>query len=313
MNSIYASKLICQVIWPDFTAHFRSHTTAASYQADITEIMEYFRKDFLDIRQKEVKEYFEVLSHKVEQKNMKPGTMAKKFRELHSFAEFVYMNRQQYEIDEAYRDFFEPYLKHLSTQEKFAKSVPVGHIDELLKAAESNRMEYCILVLLFRAGLTSTEVSNLKVEDLAEYDNGIFVQITGRKNLCFIPEDAWRILEKYIEERSVDDKKGHQPYLFCNRRGNQLNPMYISRMMRKYEEKAGIPHYSAQTLRNSCAFTMFAYGASQEQVAGQMGTTKLQIKRYRNLAYQDLLQQQASQLVKIKIEPPDIKKANIYE
>ena len=76
MNSIYASNCICQLIWPDFTAHFRSHMTAASYQADIVEIMEYFQKDFLEIREEEVKEYFEILSHKVEQENLKPGTMA---------------------------------------------------------------------------------------------------------------------------------------------------------------------------------------------------------------------------------------------
>ncbi len=307
MNSIYASNCICQLIWPDFTAHFRSHTTAASYQADIVEIMEYFQKDFLEIREEEVKEYFEILSHKVEQENLKPGTMAKKFRELHSFAEYVCENCQRYGVDEGYRDYYYPYLKQVAKQEKFAKAVPVRQIDELLKVAEDNLMEYCILVMLFRAGLSSTELSNLQVEDLAIYENGTYAQIRGRKNLCFIPEDACDVLEEYLEERSKNSKMAHHPYLFCNQRGNQLNPMYISRMMRKYEEKAGLPHYSAQSVRNSCAVTLFVYGASQEQVASQMGTTKLQIKRYRNLVYQEQLQQQANDLVKLKVEPPGMR------
>ncbi|MGN1378279.1 MAG: tyrosine-type recombinase/integrase [Dorea sp.] len=307
MNSLYASQLVSQVIWPDFTAHFKSHTTEASYRTDISEIMEYFHKDFLEIEKYEIQEYYNFLKHKVEQKEIRPATMAKKFRELHSFAEYVCENREKYKVKEEYQDEYSPYLRQLSKQEKYARTVPVVHMDKLLKAAEDNLMEYCVLTFLLRMGLTSTEVMQLRMDDLACYANGMYASIQGRKRLCYIPEDVCRILERYMEERNLPEKSRSQPYLFCNRRGNPLNPMYISRMMRRYEEKAGIPHYSAQSVRNSCAVTLFAYGASEDQVADRMGTTKIQIKRYKNLAYQDQLQQHAEQLVKLRVEPPSVR------
>ena len=105
-------------------------------------------------------------------------------------------------------------------------------------------------------------------------------------------------IEKYLAERKDN------PYLFYNSRGNPLNTMYISRMMKKYSKKAGIPSYSAQSIRNSCGCTLFAYEASSEQVARQMGTTRIQIKRYQNISYKEALQREAGRLVKLKIEPP---------
>ena len=38
MQSVYASKLTKEKIWPDFSAHFRSPSTAASYESDIREV-----------------------------------------------------------------------------------------------------------------------------------------------------------------------------------------------------------------------------------------------------------------------------------
>ena len=79
---------------------------------------------------------------------------------------------------------------------------------------------------------------------------------------------------------------------------------YTHLMMKKYAQEAGIPSYSAQSIRNSCGCTLFAYEASPEQVARQMGTTGIQIKRYQNISYKEALQREAGRLVKLKIEPP---------
>lgn len=290
--------LFSQGIWNDFKAHFKSITTEASYRTDIREIMNYFQKDFFEIREVEVKEYFAVLQNKVNKGALRPGTMAKKFRELHSFAEYVYENHEKYGIDKDYRDYYYPYLKVVAKQEKHVKAVPLEHIDRLLLAAEENSMAYCIIVLLYRVGLTSTEIVELKPEDFVIYENGVYVSIIDRREKSFIPEDAVRVIECYINER-----KGNT-FLFYNSRGNKLNPMYISRLMKKYAKKAGIPCYSAESIRNTCGVTMFSYGADSRQVAKQMGITKVQIKRYDNVIYRDSIQKAANNLVKVKVEPP---------
>ena len=110
--------------------------------------------------------------------------------------------------------------------------------------------------------------------------------------------DVWEILKEYMDQRE------EHPSLFYNRSGRRLNTMYISRMMKKYCRLAGIPAYSAEAVRNSCAFNLFAYGASSGQTAAQMGTTQQQIRRYKGAGYRDNLRKQANALVKVRIEKP---------
>lgn len=296
---LYGSQLICQEIWQDFTTHFKSSTTKGSYQTDIREIMHYFKRDFLEIGRAEAEEYFHVLLRRVEENVLKPGTMAKKFRELHSFAAYICENKERYGIADTYEDVYYPYLKRVAKQEEYARSVPVEHIDRLLRVMEHDRMAYCIVVLLYRAGLSSTEIGELAPEDFGQYDNGVYADIKGRREACYIPEDAVRVLEQYMQEREEN------PCLFYNSRGNKLNTMYISRMLKAYARSAGLPAYSAESIRNTCAFTMSAYGVDGAQTAKQMGITQTHIKRYDGKVYKKGLSGAAAALVKVRVVPPE--------
>ncbi len=298
MNSLYGSKLTDNWIWQDFIVHFKSETTKSSYQTDINEIMNYIQKDFLKINQEDVAAYFRWMQSRVEDGIIQPGTMAKKFRELHSFAEYICENREKYRIGKEFQDWYYIYLKQVTKQEKYARFISAEHMDRLLEAATEDEMAYTILVLLYRAGLSSSEIISLKRSDFAVYDNGIYVVTDKRKEPCYIPEDVFAILKDYMQ------KKGDSGVLFVNQRGNPLNLMYISRMMKKYTVKAGIPSYSAESVRNTCGMNLFSYGVGAKQVAMQLGITEIQIHRYKNLSYRDDLQRAANHLVKVKVLPP---------
>lgn len=285
-------------MWSDFTAHFRSGTTVGSYYSDITEACNYLEKNFIDISPVDVKILFDWFSQRVEAGEIKPATMAKKFREYHSLAQYLCEHRKKYEIQVDYEDFFYPYLTQVAKQEKFAKAIPIEEIDKLFHAAQEDLMVYLIFMLLFRVGLSSTELIEIKFRDIEQYADGIYVWIQNRKEACYLTEDVVEVLNEYISQREEYE------YLFYNRSGRALNTMYISRMMKKYTTIAGIPPYSAETLRNSCGFTMYAYGAKNKQVAKQLGITQMQIKRYDDLRYKDNIQRQAQNLVKLRVEPP---------
>ena len=75
-------------------------------------------------------------------------------------------------------------------------------------------------------------------------------------------------------------------------------------MMKKYCSRAGIRTYSSEAVRNSCAFNLFAYGATAGQTAAQMGRTELQIRRYKGISYRGNLRKKANDLVKMRIEKP---------
>lgn len=298
MNCEYASDIVKSIIWPDFTAHFQSETTKGSYRTDIIEVMRYFEKDFLEINSQDAMQYFEELSVRVKAGKIQAATMAKKFRELHSFAAFISEKRDMYRVKNTFQDVYYPFLKQVAKQEKYTRSIPAAHMDQLLEAAKEDRMAYTIFVLLYRVGLSSVEITELKRQDIAAFDNGVYMYIEKREEYLFLPEDVYMIIEKYLE--NIENNE----WLFYNQRKNQLNLMYISRMMKKYCEKASLPTYSAECVRNTCGVNLFAYGARPEQVARQMGITQTQVHRYRNLSYKEKLQREACRLVRVKVDPP---------
>ena len=298
MENLHSDKRIGKQIWADFTAHFKSSTTLGSYQSDITEACAYLRKNFIQINPTDVNELYELFSHRVEQGQIKPATMAKKFREYHSLAQYLCENREKYSVPDEYEDFFYPYLTKVAKQEKFAKAIPIEEIDKLFEVAQQDIMVYLIFMLIFRVGLSSTEIIGIKLKDIGQYADGVYAWIQNRKEACYLPEDVEDVLYEYLNQREDYE------YLFYNRAGRMLNTMYISRMMKKYTNLARIPAYSAEMLRNSCGFTMYAYGAKDKQVARQLGITQMQIKRYDDIRYKDNIQKQAQHLVKLKVEPP---------
>lgn len=298
MNCNYASDKLTNTIWPDFTAHFQSESTSMSYLSDMKEIMEYNKKDFLELDSQDVAKYYNDLTKRIDAKMIQPSTALKKMREAHSFSEYIMENRTKYEIRPSFQDYFFPYLGKMEAQKKYAHTVPVKDVDLLLEAAENDLMSYTIITLIFRMGLSSTEITELKVKDLSVYENAVVLDLVSRRDSFFVPEDVVEVLSCYLEHHT------DQEYMFYNKRGSCLNTMYISRMMKKYTEKAGIPSYSARDLRNTCATAMFAYGAGEKQVADQMGTTCIQIRRYKNISYKDSLKKEAADLVKLKIQPP---------
>lgn len=283
--------------WDLFRKRFKSETTEASYWSDINEFCRIAGKAFEDIKRDDVEEYHQNLRKRVADGRISPLTMTKKFRELHSFTQFLI--EQGGFLPDGAEDYFYPYLRTMAKEEKTARSVPVEDMDALLKAASENVMVYTILTLMYRAGLTSSEIVGLNgEEDFVMYDDGVYVLLAHRREPCYIPEDAWAVLEEYMSGREL------HPSLFYNRRGGRLNSMYISRMMKKYCTLAGIKSYSAEAVRNCCAFNLFAYGASPKQAAGQMGRTELQIRRYNGSSYQGNLRKKANDLVKLRVEKP---------
>lgn len=299
MNNSYASKQLKEVIWIDFVKHFKNKNSAISYESDINEYLNYIKKDFLLQTSQDAELFYQYLIQKSDSGKIKPNTVAKKIRELHSFGEFICEHRSYYDVPEAFEDRFLPYLNYLAKLEKYAKSIPIEHIDGIMKVAQIDLMAYCIFTFLYRVGLASTEIIELKPEHFGAYDNGVYAFVPGRKEACYIPEDVHLILEKYLASRMEHE------YLFYNSRRNKLNIKYISRMIKKYSALAGVPSYSAESLRNSCAFTMFSYDANTEQVAKQMGVTQTMIKRYQSKYYKDNILKNANQLIKLKVELPD--------
>lgn len=282
--------------WIIFCRRFKSRTTEASYRSDIFEFCRFTGKEFEDTTGDDVEEYYKKMTGKAAAGRISPLTVTKKFREMHSYSEFL-ISETQSRLKE---DYFYPYLKNLAKESTLARAVPIQDMDAILKAASDDLMAYTILTLMYRAGLSSTEIAALNgPDDFFLYDDGMYVRLENREEFCHIPEDAEEILFQYMDQREEKES------LFYNSRGARLNVMYISRMMKKYCRKAGTPSYSAESVRNCCAYNLFAYGASDTETAVHMGRTERQIRRYNGVKYRRNLRQNASSLVRIHIDLPE--------
>ena len=296
MSQNVPEEFVNKNLWEMFRKRFKSHTTEASYWSDIMEFCRFCGKRAEDTEKRDADRYYAYMKERAESGKISPLTVTKKFRELHSFFKFA---EEEAGDDAAYRDWFYPYLKNMEKEKGLARSIPVEDMDALLKAAADDLAVYTMLTLMYRAGLSSTEITGLNgPDDLVLYGEDGYVLLPERREPCYIPPDAWAILMEYLDQREV------HPSLFYNRNGRRLNTMYISRMMKKYCQKAGISQYSAEAVRNCCAFNLFSYGASPGQVAEQMGRTQQQIRRYKGVSYRGNLRRKADELVKIRIESP---------
>ena len=73
-------------------------------------------------------------------------------------------------------DYFYPYLKTMAKESALAGSVPVEDMDALLNAASDDIMAYTILTLMYRAGMTSTEIIGISEKEISQNTMTEFMQ-----------------------------------------------------------------------------------------------------------------------------------------
>lgn len=296
--SLYLS-VTTTMIWEKFIVHFRNNKTKETYFGDLNEFLDMIQKDFLMIQQQDVEQYYQKMKKKVEESELRNKTLEKKLKELHAFAEFVLGQKNEYEIADSFQDYFYNYLIYFDQEDKVKEVFPIEDLDKMLKAAEEEKMSYTILVLFYRMGLLSTDICAIKPGDFVEREGERYLILREKKEVVYIPHDVAEILKCYEEMREENE------YYFFNGRGNPLNTMYLHRMMRRITKKAGVSDYSAMDLRSAYAGTLYAYGAKDNQVADQIKITQMHIQRYANEEFQTNIAQNAANLIKMIVLPPE--------
>jgi len=296
--SLYLS-VTTTMIWEKFIVHFRNNKTKETYFGDLNEFLDMIQKDFLMIQQQDVEQYYQKMKKKVEESELRNKTLEKKLKELHAFAEFVLGQKNEYEIADSFQDYFYNYLIYFDQEDKVKEVFPIEDLDKMLKAAEEEKMSYTILVLFYRMGLLSTDICAIKPGDFVEREGERYLILREKKEVVYIPHDVAEILKCYEEMREENE------YYFFNGRGNPLNTMYLHRMMRRITKKAGVSDYSAMDLRSAYAGTLYAYGAKDNQVADQIRITQMHIQRYANEEFQTNIAQNAANLIKMIVLPPE--------
>ncbi len=203
---------------------------------------------------------------------MLPTSQARILSGLKAFFEFLVLER--------IRDTDPTYL--LSSPKTVRKLPEVLHLEEIeammdqidFSTAEGGRNK-AIIEVMYSCGLRVSELIELKITQ-CYFDEG-YIMVIGKGNksrLVPIGKSAVKYTGLYLKEirPHIDVKKGHEDYVFLNRRGAGLSRVMIFYIIKDLAEKAGIHKtISPHTLRHSFATHLVEGGADLRAVQEMLG------------------------------------------
>lgn len=205
-------------------------------------------------------------------KMINPRSQARLISGLRSF--FDYMIFEGYRKDNPMELIESPKLGR-----KLPDTLSVEEIDTListidLSTAEGERNR-ALLETLYGCGLRVSELVSLKLSDL--FFDEQFIKVTGKGNKQrFVPvsRHTQRYINLYVREirPHVAVQKGHEDYVFLNRRGRQLSRAMIFTIIKQLGEKAGVSkNISPHTFRHSFATHLLENGADLRAIQQMLG------------------------------------------
>jgi integrase/recombinase XerD len=161
---------------------------------------------------------------------------------------------------------------------KLPEFLSIEEIDELKKAVDVSKNEghrnRAIIETLYSCGLRVSELINLLITNI--YYEEEFIRIIGKGNkerLVPISPYFKKELELYLVQREkLEIKKGHEDFLFLNRRGAQLTRVMIFTIVKDLAKKISlIKNISPHTFRHSFATHLVEGGANLRAVQEMRG------------------------------------------
>lgn len=162
---------------------------------------------------------------------------------------------------------------------KLPDTLEIHEIDKILEAIDHSKPEgmrnRAMLETLYSSGLRVSELISLKISNI-HFEIG-FLRILGKGNkerLVPIGREALKYINIYREEVRVhlEVEKGHEAFLFLNRRGKQLTRQMVFILIKDLVAKAGLNKtVSPHTFRHSFATHLIEGGADLRAVQEMLG------------------------------------------
>lgn len=134
-----------------------------------------------------------------------------------------------------------------------------------------------LLEILYATGIRRSEASSLKISDIDS--SRMVFRVLGKGNkerlLPFAPYLA-TLLDQYLEARRTAFPSSGKPWLFLNRKGEQLSPESIYYQVKKYLSTiTTLEQRSPHVLRHSFATHLSGHGADLNAIKELLGHSNL--------------------------------------
>lgn len=248
-----------------------SKNTVKSYHSDISQFLKFLFKKKLKNWDSVQSSHFDAWLNQLGAEGLSKQSQSRKFTSIRSFSKFLLSERI------IKKDFSE-----LSYRPKLDKKLPItleiNEMTQLINVAKSDTVyglrDYCIIELMYSAGLRVSELCFLKIEHMNIEDGILRVFGKGSKErIVPLGENAKRALDAYlVRSRPSFVNTNTDTTIFLSRMGKGLSRKTIWYMIKRYSEKALIkkaikPH----TMRHSFATHLLEGGADLRSIQDLLG------------------------------------------
>ena len=250
-----------------------SHNSLLAYVQDIGKLSRYLEQNFPDVGPSQVRlDHLRSFVNSLASLEISPFTQARIISGIKAFFKYL-----------MYEDIIEEDPAALLQAPRLGRKLPDSlsylEITQLLDGVELGKPEghrnRAIIEVLYSSGLRVSELTDLKIGNI--YTEIGFLRVVGKGNkerLVPIGKDALKYLRLYIDEvrRHQVPAKGHEEFVFLNRRGKKLTRVMIFIMIKNLAQEVGIAkNISPHTFRHSFATHLIEGGADLRAVQEMLG------------------------------------------
>lgn len=231
-----------------------SENTVASYGRDAREFLEFIRSRGVDARDADPGSLLQFLEH-LTQRGLKSSTKRRKMEAVKTFYQAM---RKMGQVKENPFDGFEDMPRVDDSNARVLMEMEYRSLRDVVRGSRrrSSIRDYAILELALQTGLRRSEICSLCVDDLEFSTRGTVGRVRvrkgkgGKERSVVLNDAAEEAIREYLKVRPRDTE--HQE-LFLNNQLRPCDPVIMSRIFKRYMEKAGITHASFHSLRHTFA------------------------------------------------------------
>ena len=251
-----------------------SNHTVISYEADLKQFQSFF-SDYSSNQKIETADKRAIRSWIVELslKNLSPKSINRKIATLKSFFKFL-IKREIIEVNPTAN------INSLKTDQKipnFIKEKDINYLFDNLKVENNfeGQRDLLILELLYGTGIRISELINLKTKNINITKKEI--KVLGKRNkerIIPIHDHILNQIDRFTNKKN--DIISDQEYLLCTKKGDQLYPMLIYRIVKKHlSSLINSKQYNPHLLRHTFATHILNKGGDLNSIKDLLGHESL--------------------------------------
>lgn len=252
----------------------RSPSTILAYRADIEQLIDYLLQKNASSPENVKPIYLESFRDYLLMQKYTPKSASRKLNAVKTF--FRWLRDEKIISRDPSKDVSHPIIEN--SIPKFLSPLEYRSLRDIVRG---DTRVAAIVELVLQAGIRISEVANLKLNDIKNDSVRIAAYATQPERVVPINQPAREAIDAYLKER----RGGVAINLFVSKNGKPLAIRNIRASIDRYMQKADVPQYSINDLRNTFIIENLKRGVdivTVSQVAGhkRLSTTE----RYVELA-----------------------------